>query len=106
MLALFSAVPYSTPAEDEDSSIDLRPHLTNTSLQTYRGEEGVRLLNELVGCDMLCDSGHQWKLAAEHVNYIVDQVADILAETFRAALEDSSVHFQVHSFRRRCQLRC
>jgi len=101
ILALFSAVPYSSPlaGEDENLSIDLTPHLTNTSLQTHRGEEGVRLLDELVGCDILSDSEHQWKLTAEIVSSIIDQVAATLAETFKAALGDSSVHFQVHSIR-------
>lgn len=59
-LALFSALPYTTPSkppgDSEDAQvedIDLAPHLTNTSLQTERGEAGVRLLDELVGCHAL-----------------------------------------------------
>ena len=55
ILALFSAVPYSPPAkQDSDGAeMDLAAHLTNTSLQTERGEAGVRLLDELVGCHIL-----------------------------------------------------
>ena len=58
ILALFSAVPYAEPGLSEKSSAeyvneDLAAHLTNTSLQTDRGEAGVRLLDELVGCHVL-----------------------------------------------------
>ncbi|KAI0824268.1 tubulin-tyrosine ligase [Trametes gibbosa] len=57
ILALFSAVPYVTPSkQDHDrktGQLDLAPHLTNTSLQTERGEAGVRLLDELVGTHVL-----------------------------------------------------
>ncbi|PIL32063.1 hypothetical protein GSI_06767 [Ganoderma sinense ZZ0214-1] len=52
ILALFSALPYTPPSKSA-SSIDLATHLTNTSLQTQRGEAGVRLLDELVGCHLL-----------------------------------------------------
>ncbi|EIW64763.1 tubulin-tyrosine ligase [Trametes versicolor FP-101664 SS1] len=57
ILALFSAVPYIPPSKQEHGgeagALDLAPHLTNTSLQTERGEAGVRLLEELVGCHVL-----------------------------------------------------
>ncbi|KAJ3718805.1 tubulin-tyrosine ligase family-domain-containing protein, partial [Lentinula raphanica] len=56
VLALFSSLPYTVPnASDSSTSTqaDLAPHLTNTSLQTHRGEQGVRLLNELIGCHIL-----------------------------------------------------
>ncbi|KII94329.1 hypothetical protein PLICRDRAFT_101449 [Plicaturopsis crispa FD-325 SS-3] len=103
ILALFSSVPYTTPGEAVESTnvspldIDLAPHLTNTALQTHRGEEGVRLFDELVGCRIL--SGVQGStedasvLTAADVAAVVDQVAEILAETFKAAIE-TPVHFQ------------
>ncbi|KAL1741482.1 tubulin-tyrosine ligase family-domain-containing protein [Schizophyllum fasciatum] len=86
ILALFSSVPYTPPqssASDSPSSIDLAPHLTNTSLQTHRGEEGVRLLDELVGPTF----------TQEHIDDIVQQISQILGETFKAALANP-VHFQ------------
>lgn len=72
------------------------PHLTNTALQTHRGEEGVRLFDELVGCQILSQPTAEGPIAltAVHIAGIQDQMADILAETFKAALE-TPVHFQV-----------
>ncbi|KIL70673.1 hypothetical protein M378DRAFT_155610 [Amanita muscaria Koide BX008] len=93
VLALFSAVPYEPPRQ-ESTVIDLSPHLTNTSLQAHRGEVGVRLLQELVGCRLL--SGNQdteRKLTTEDVDMIVRQMGEVLAETFKAALQ-MPVHFQ------------
>lgn len=99
ILALFSSVPYETPQagpEDEAGDIDLTPHLTNTSLQSHRGEEGVRLFSELVGCNILShqDLDSSLTLTAEHIEALINQMADVLAETFQAAV-DSPVHFQV-----------
>ena len=74
--------------------MDLAPHLTNTSLQTHRGEEGVRLLDELVGLQILSRSGESINLAAEHCEDIRSQIGEALAETFKAALA-SPIHFQV-----------
>jgi len=106
VLALFSAAPYSPPIAEETPergdhiSIDLTPHLTNTSLQRHRGE-GVRLLDELVGCPILSHSGSsqnafdsQLRLTAGDIAVLKDQMADVLSETFKAALENP-VHFQV-----------
>ena len=107
ILALFSAVPYAAPVlpevdgvERHPSSIDLTPHLTNTSRQTHRGEADVRLLDELIGCSIL-SSDENGKgpdgcltLTSGNVTAIKDQMAQILAETFKAALE-MPVHFQV-----------
>ncbi|KIK71175.1 hypothetical protein GYMLUDRAFT_33313 [Collybiopsis luxurians FD-317 M1] len=94
VLALFSSAPYSTPSSD-NPTLDLAPHLTNTSLQTHRGEEGVRLLEELIGCHILSTSseGEERKLTSENVSTIMRQIADILAETFKAALENP-INFQ------------
>jgi len=94
ILALFSSVPFALP-ETGDSNPPLAPHLTNTSLQTDLGEAGVRLLSELVGCQAL-SPGWDRKLTEEDVNDLVDQIGEILSETFKAALENP-VHFQVIS---------
>ncbi|KZT74720.1 TTL-domain-containing protein [Daedalea quercina L-15889] len=143
MLALFSAVPYAAPGLTQEKSTadyvneDLAAHLTNTSLQTDRGEAGVRLFDELVGCRILSSSpipvpqpahdrsrqqrppramgetigaeelraanrAHDQQAACatkyeqlshEDVEDIKSQVAEVLGETFKAAL-DMSVHFQ------------
>ncbi|CCM00930.1 uncharacterized protein FIBRA_02977 [Fibroporia radiculosa] len=149
ILSLFSAMSYSPPVVSTDKSSqasinkNLARHLTNTSLQTERGETGVRLLEELVECHVLPPSphvgavrpgeahprAHQQRaprvvgqvmdieqlrasqheqlrkaqdprqadlpkvLTAEDVADIKSQIADVLAETFYAAL-DMSVHFQ------------
>jgi tubulin--tyrosine ligase len=99
ILALFSSQPYSRPVSDDEGKPTLAVHLTNTALQEAKGEENVRLLQELVGCRMFSvdssDLGDQ-KLSQEHVNSIVDEVAMCLAETFKAAI-NSAVHFQVRS---------
>ncbi|KAJ6627243.1 tubulin-tyrosine ligase [Mycena sp. CBHHK59/15] len=97
ILALFSAVPYVQPATEKDEEgdplpIDLGPHLTNTSLQTDRGEEGVRLFDELVSCHIL--SGQQAvEFSTVDKKTIIDQMIVVLAETFKAALENP-IHFQ------------
>lgn len=113
VLALFSAVPYSVPIStdsvNDDSShpvVDLTPHLTNTSLQTHRGdsEEGIRLLDELIGCSVFSTSNavgsnsqHGLIFTADDVATIKDQMAIALSETFKAALE-MPVHFQVRVY--------
>ena len=98
ILALFSSKHYTPPAPAADDAIDLAPHLTNSSLQTHRGEEGVRLFDELVGCHVLSCGGDAPSggsiLTLGHLTNIQDQIADSLAETFKAALE-SPIHFQV-----------
>jgi tubulin--tyrosine ligase len=96
-LALFSSKPYTPPAPTADGGIDLAPHLTNSSLQIHRGGEGVRLLDELVGCHVISgDVGgeHRPILTRSHLENIQDQMADTLAETFKAAIQ-SPIHFQV-----------
>lgn len=92
ILALFSSVPFVLP-EAGDSNPSLKPHLTNTSLQTDRGDAGVRLLSELVGCQIL-SSELDRKFTEEDMNALIDQMGEILSETFKAALENP-VHFQV-----------
>ncbi|KAF9068065.1 tubulin-tyrosine ligase family-domain-containing protein [Rhodocollybia butyracea] len=91
VLALFSSLPYSHP-DPQDEKLDLAPHLTNTSLQTHRGEEGVRLLDELVGCHILSTGTGTAEpsstLTPENVSVIISQIAVVLADTFKAGLEN------------------
>ncbi|KAJ7785987.1 tubulin-tyrosine ligase [Mycena metata] len=99
ILALFSAVPYVQPSTEEDEDgdplpVDLGPHLTNTSLQSDRGEEGVRLFEELISCQILSGpSNARAQFSAEDMKSIIDQIIVVLAETFKAALENP-IHFQ------------
>ncbi|KAJ6519516.1 tubulin-tyrosine ligase [Mycena sanguinolenta] len=99
VLALFSAAPYVRPSAEKDEDgdplpVDLEPHLTNTSLQAERGEEGVRLFSELVSCQILSDpDSARTQFNAEDMQTIIDQIVGILAETFKAALENP-IHFQ------------
>lgn len=146
ILALFSASPYTAltagkdGADDFDVNEDLAAHLTNTSLQKERGEAGVRLFDELVGCHIISSgtatsnqpagpAAHATRqprapraigealdvdairaarkeqaekaqqrrepslLSADDIEDLKSQVAETLAETFKAALE-MSVHFQ------------
>ncbi|KAH7883734.1 tubulin-tyrosine ligase family-domain-containing protein [Phlebopus sp. FC_14] len=97
ILALFSAEAYREPSTlFATSDISLGPHLTNTSLQTRRGEEGVRLLDELIGCHILsCGEklDHDSVLRASDILAIKKQMAVALSETFKASLEQP-VHFQ------------
>jgi len=92
ILALFSSEPFALP-EAGDSNPSLTPHLTNTSLQRDRGETGVRLLDELVGCQIL-SPGWGRKFTEEDVKDLINQTGELLSETFKAALENP-VHFQV-----------
>ena len=92
ILALFSPVPFVLP-EGGDSKPSLAPHLTNTSLQADQGEASVRLLDELVGCQILSPTWDR-KLTEEDVNDLTSQIGEILSETFKAAL-GNPVHFQV-----------
>lgn len=92
ILALFSSEPFVLP-EAGDSNPSLTPHLTNSSLQTDWGETGVRLLNELVGSQIL-SPGWVREFTEEDVSDLIAQTGKILSETFKAALENP-VHFQV-----------
>ncbi|CAE6521632.1 unnamed protein product, partial [Rhizoctonia solani] len=99
ILALFAGTVYAPPSSllgDDPSEIDLSPHLTNTALQDNVHESSIRLLKELIGCDILSaptpSSGTTFRL--EDAQDIEEQVSSILAETFKAALT-SVVHFQV-----------
>ena len=74
--------------------MDLSAHLTNTSLQVERGEAGVRLFDELIGCNILNEPSNTTTLTQEDIEDIKTQMTEILAETFRAAM-NMSIHFQV-----------
>jgi tubulin--tyrosine ligase len=95
ILALFSSVPYVAPSSDLDSFLlDLTPHLTNTSLQIQCGDDNVRLLDELVGCHILSGESNAI-LRSSDIDKIIIQIRDVLADTFKAALQNP-VHFQVN----------
>ncbi|KAK1223811.1 putative tubulin--tyrosine ligase pby1 [Marasmius sp. AFHP31] len=93
VLALFSSKPYRPP-DRQEGDIDLACHLTNTSLQTDRGEEGVRLLTELIGCNVLSHPGETPRVFTEEdVAELLSQMRQALEETFNAALRDP-INFQ------------
>ena len=95
ILALFSSAPYVAPSSDQGSfSLDLTPHLTNTSLQIHSGDDNVRLLDELVGCHILSGESNAI-LRSSDIHTINIQMRDVLADTFKAALQNP-VHFQVN----------
>ena len=98
ILALFSCEPYCLPKHaDHDSKLSLTPHLTNTSLQIHRGEEGVRLLDEMCGNHILSDGTRSPALTERDIADIQRQMSQIIAEVFKAAIEQP-VHFQVCRF--------
>ncbi|KAL4243551.1 putative tubulin-tyrosine ligase [Abortiporus biennis] len=75
ILSLFSAVPYTAPdasmdrndsSQETHSEMDISAHLTNTSLQTERGEAGVRLFDELVGCQILSSESSSKSSSTRH----------------------------------------
>jgi tubulin---tyrosine ligase len=82
-------------ANEDGDAMDLSPHLTNTCLQQDHGEANVRLLEELVGC-RICNDGvnNAVSLTEEDVKDITTQITVILAQSFKAALQNP-VHFQV-----------
>jgi tubulin---tyrosine ligase len=95
ILALFSSAAYQEPTSNDETNINLAAHLTNTSLQTDKGEQYVRLLDELVGTSILSESNDVQKTFTEDdLKDICAQVASLLGESFKAAL-GMSVHFQV-----------
>jgi tubulin--tyrosine ligase len=97
LLALFSSVPYSRPlpAGEDETTIDLRAHLTNSALQTVLGEENVRLLTELIGSTILSGAERR-KFTEEDATRLIDQVGLVLGEVFKPGL-GSAIHFQARS---------
>lgn len=96
ILALFSSAPYVAPSSDQDSfPLNLAPHLTNTSLQIQCGDDNVRLFDELIGCHILSEKSNAI-LQTSDIDTIITQMQYVLADTFKAALQNP-VHFQVRS---------
>lgn len=93
-LALFAAEPYTPPSASLYTDVDLRLHLTNTSLQTETGDENVRLFEELVGSTVIIDGHASKRLSAAEISDINEQMAFVLAEVFKAGIA-VPVHFQV-----------
>ncbi|KAF5337059.1 hypothetical protein D9611_003322 [Ephemerocybe angulata] len=85
ILALFAPMRYTTPETQEGDTIDLGPHLTNTSLQTELGEEHVRLFNELLGRRIL--SGDEREFTEADIESIIGQVSNVMGDTFKAAVD-------------------
>ena len=98
ILALFSSEKYTSPTntlvDEETGQIDLRPHLTNSSLQTELGENNVRLLDELEDSQILSGGNDGRKLTCPDIDKLIEQMSEVLAETFKAAVQNP-VHFQV-----------
>lgn len=95
ILALFSSVPYLPLSSQaaESSDIDLKAHLTNTSLQAELGDSNVRLLDELQGFHILSDETGK-TLTSSDIDGLVTEISTVLADVFRAAAQNP-VHFQV-----------
>ncbi|OXG19421.1 cytoplasmic protein [Cryptococcus neoformans Tu401-1] len=111
MLALFSGSPYAPPRPTEDGQLDLRPHLTNTCLQTdaygapVPPEELVKLFWELEGISALdCSSSpssdgkysyiSRGKITEEWLDKTFAKVGDVVAETVKAGAECGSFGLQ------------
>ena len=89
---MFSSEPYEPPSQS--TGTDLKPHLTNTCLQEDHGEQNVRLLDELIGCQILSDDPiGGTSFTADDVSAIKDRVGAVACETFKAALQ-FPIHFQ------------
>lgn len=93
ILALFAGIPYVCPG-NADSPIDLKAHLTNTAIIKDNAESSVFLLSELANRTILSSLNSNIRLTESDIDIIVDQTAEVVGETFRAALA-SPVHFQV-----------
>ncbi|KAK8849796.1 hypothetical protein IAR55_005132 [Kwoniella newhampshirensis] len=105
MLALFSGSPYTTPNSYE-GEMDLRPHLTNTCLQTdaYGAptppEELVKLFWELEGLSALAasPSGEYEQRGVVTKQWLEDvfwKVGQVVAESIRAGAECGSFGLQL-----------
>ena len=105
MLALFSETPYSLPMTTE-SDIDLRPHLTNTCVQTdahgasMHSQELVKLFWELEGLEayhladtnMLDGVGNVDKAWLDQT---FAKIGDVIAESVKAGAECGSFGLQL-----------
>ncbi|GFZ49792.1 hypothetical protein JCM24511_07195 [Saitozyma sp. JCM 24511] len=112
MLALFSGSPYVHPTElhthGNDPDIDLRPHLTNTCLQTdaygapMPSEELVKLFWELEGLDALhlsAGTGQHYEsrgqVGKEWLEGTFERVGEVVAESVKAGVECGSFGLQL-----------
>ncbi|KAG6842529.1 hypothetical protein C0991_000055 [Blastosporella zonata] len=91
----------SNPLLLDPSEVPINGLPKPTQLQgrkTHKGEEGVRLFNELIGCQILSLRGEEASstFSAEDLADIIRQMVKVLAETFKAALENP-IHFQASS---------
>ncbi|WWC95696.1 hypothetical protein V866_002561 [Kwoniella sp. B9012] len=106
MLALFSGSPYTPPrSSEEGEELDLRPHLTNTCLQTDSfgapapPEELVKLFWELEGLDALssakdgkCES--KGKVSKEWLEAVFNKSGEVVSEAVKAGAECGSFGLQ------------
>lgn len=83
MLALFALSPYAAPKEDDDASIALQGHLTNTCLQGESKDDlSVSLFWNLNG------------LSQESKQNIYNELCETTGELFKAAVGGGSIFFQ------------
>ncbi|CAK9779465.1 hypothetical protein CC85DRAFT_309441 [Cutaneotrichosporon oleaginosum] len=104
MLALFSGSPY-TPPRNVEGELDLRPHLTNTCLQTDAfgqpvGEDDlVRLFWDLEAATALTRTkgGYAAAGVVDHawLEATFAKVGDVVAETVKAGAECGSFNLQL-----------
>ncbi|ODO11319.1 hypothetical protein I350_00095 [Cryptococcus amylolentus CBS 6273] len=111
MLALFSGEPYGPPKTTEDGDLDLRPHLTNTCLQTdaYGAPappaDLVKLFWELEGLTALSSStspspsgsyayDSHGSVTKEWLESTFAKVGEVVSETVKAGAECGSFGLQ------------
>lgn len=90
-LALFAPTPYQLPSANDEGPVDLSSHLTNTCLQTTllgeaAPELAVSTLSAMADRTILGGPYQGEKLGGERVEKIEDQVAETVAEVFKAAV--------------------
>lgn len=91
MLALFAAVLYRAPWEEDDNGeTDLSCHLTNTCLQDDGVQQEGSTVRRFWDLEDDLPSHHQldWK------KHVYDQICSITGEVFEAAARSMMVHFQ------------
>ncbi|OCF62092.1 cytoplasmic protein [Kwoniella mangroviensis CBS 10435] len=106
MLALFSGSPYTPPrSSKEGEELDLRPHLTNTCLQTDSfgapapPEELVKLFWELEGLDAMSsvkDGKYEFKgsVTKEWLEAVFNKSGGVVGEAVKAGAECGSFGLQ------------
>ncbi|EPQ25849.1 uncharacterized protein PFL1_06524 [Pseudozyma flocculosa PF-1] len=106
MLALFAPLPYVRPTRE--TMTDLRPHLTNTCLQSDGSlamgdagrpkEENVWLWDDLVGCP-IGDGGApttaRRRLTEEDVRSVKAKAVRVIGTSFEACAKAGAVHWQM-----------